>query len=339
MAQITETGTIDLKAQKAGHDDAAKTATDYITEISAADGVKVHSAGNTSTFVQIASTFIDFVRSGVSGLKLWLDGTAAKVRVGLENAGHSIFSSEGMEVYTDSTTKVAKFGADGAQVGKDSNCVKVESNGIGLVNDSMKAVKVSSTVTQYIKQGIIDFLPDETGTTGNAQTGISGGWYNASSTEVSDIEIFAAAPNQVGASVLVESNTDGTNRVKISPELYVDGKVNNHSALKTLWSGTWSSGTLKVAGISGYKMLEISFASEGTHAQCFVTGSGTNGYVRGSNSYCTAGTITDYIVGLDLNMNTDTLTWKACKKRPMTISSKAVGTIANLTVTSIIGIL
>jgi len=117
------------------------------------------------------------------------------------------------------------------------------------------------------------------------------------------------------------------------------GKVNGHAAHKTLWSGTWSSGTLKVDGISDYKMLEISFASEGTHAQCFVTGSGTSAYVRGSNSYTDGSSIVDYIVGLDLNMNTDTLTWVACKKRPMTISSKTVGTIANLTVTSIIGIL
>ena len=115
----TETGTIDLKAQKAGHDDAAKTATNYITA-DPTDGIKVHDSGDVTTFVQIASGVIDFVRSGVSAMKMWVDNSVAKVRVGLETAGHSVFSPEGMEVFADADTSVASFGAEGYRVGDES---------------------------------------------------------------------------------------------------------------------------------------------------------------------------------------------------------------------------
>ena len=117
------------------------------------------------------------------------------------------------------------------------------------------------------------------------------------------------------------------------------GKVNNHSALKTLWSGTWSSGTLKVAGISDYKMVELTFQNAATHATCFVTGSGTSAYVRGHGGYADATYVSDYFVGLDLNMNTDTLTWKACKLRKQKHADKSFDAFSNLVVTSIIGIL
>jgi len=97
-------------------DDATKTATNYITA-DPTDGIKVHDSGDVTTFVQIASGVIDFVRSGVSAMKMWVDNSVAKVRVGLESAGHSVFSPSGMEVFTDANTSVASFGS-AARIGK-----------------------------------------------------------------------------------------------------------------------------------------------------------------------------------------------------------------------------
>jgi hypothetical protein len=106
-------------------DDAAKTAKNYIS-IDPVDGIKVHDSGDVTTFVQIASGVIDFVRSGVSAMKMWVDNSVAKVRVGLESAGHSVFSPEGMEVFAYDETagepvSTAKFGAGGSRVGAESS--------------------------------------------------------------------------------------------------------------------------------------------------------------------------------------------------------------------------
>ena len=109
-------GTLDGKASTTDVANAAKTATNYI-EANPTDGIKVHDSGDVTTFVQIASGVIDFVRSGVSAMKMWMDNSVAKVRVGLETAGHSVFSPEGMEVFTDADTSVASFGS-ASRIGK-----------------------------------------------------------------------------------------------------------------------------------------------------------------------------------------------------------------------------
>lgn len=111
--------------------DAKKTATNYITA-DPTNGIKVHNAGDSTTFVQIVSGTIDFVRSSVSAMKMWLDGTVAKVRVGIESAGHSIFSPDGMEVFTDATTSVAKFGSE-ARIGEENTShIKLDTTGVGI---------------------------------------------------------------------------------------------------------------------------------------------------------------------------------------------------------------
>ena len=109
-------GTLDGKASTTDVANAAKTATNYI-EANPTDGIKVHDSGDVTTFVQIASGVIDFVRSGISAMKMWMDNSVAKVRVGLETAGHSVFSPEGMEVFTDADTSVASFGS-ASRIGK-----------------------------------------------------------------------------------------------------------------------------------------------------------------------------------------------------------------------------
>lgn len=111
--------------------EAKMTATNYITA-DPTDGIKVHNAGDSTTFVQIVSGAIDFVRSSVSAMKMWLDGTVAKVRVGIESAGHSIFSPDGMEVFTDATTSVAKFGSE-ARIGEENTShIKLDTTGVGI---------------------------------------------------------------------------------------------------------------------------------------------------------------------------------------------------------------
>lgn len=86
--------------------DAARTATGYIVDIS--DGMMVHPEGDETTGWRMG-TAIELLRSGASYIKAWLDGAAAKVRVGLEAAGHAVLSPDGMEVYKGGAS-VALFG-------------------------------------------------------------------------------------------------------------------------------------------------------------------------------------------------------------------------------------
>ena len=106
---------------------------------------------------------------------------------------------------------------------------------------------------------------------------------------------------------------------------------------KTLWSGSFNSDTLQVSGLRNYHAFEITFSGAATHALCFAAGSGATGYLRGTGSYCTTTTITDYIVGLNVDWDTETISWVNCVSRQMNISSKAI-TTGSLTISSIIGI-
>lgn len=105
-----ETGTLDLKALKIGHGDASTKATNYI-EATASDGIKVHNSGDSSTYVQIVSGAIDFVRSGVSAMKLWAAAAVSKIRLGDEGGKHiTIDSSSGVAV-KDGNDEIAGFGS------------------------------------------------------------------------------------------------------------------------------------------------------------------------------------------------------------------------------------
>ena len=109
-------------------DEAAKVAGNYIVS-TASNDVWIHTEGHgpdadgnatSDTYGWRIGSVFELVRAGLSYLKMWVDNSVAKVRVGLESAGHSVFSPEGMEVFTDADTSVASFGAEGYRVGDES---------------------------------------------------------------------------------------------------------------------------------------------------------------------------------------------------------------------------
>lgn len=146
-----ETGTLDLKALKIGHGDASTKATNYIEADSS--GIKVHKQGDSNTYVQIVSGAINFVRSGVSAMKLWVDNQAAKVRIGVEAAGHAIFSPDGMEIFdydstlsTPAAVSIAKFGKSETRVGtSDGKHVDINSDGMVVKSNTTEIAKIGSS--------------------------------------------------------------------------------------------------------------------------------------------------------------------------------------------------
>lgn len=93
-------------------DAAGQTADTYLSTVDST-GLMVHPANDSTTGWKISSA-IELLKSGVSYIRMWLEGNPAiaKLRLGLESAGHAIFSPDGMEVFSDSTTSVAKFGTE-----------------------------------------------------------------------------------------------------------------------------------------------------------------------------------------------------------------------------------
>lgn len=148
---------------------------------------------------------------------------------------------------------VASFGTNGAQVGKSSNCVSVDSGGIGITNDSLKAVEITSTVTQYTKNGELEFIPDVTGQSGNPVSKITGGWTDLGSAEETSISIHAHSPLQTGATITLSSLTDGTSEIAVDASKLV-WSINSNPILKVI---TASSAAQSITANNG-KVVSIS---------------------------------------------------------------------------------
>ena len=133
---------------EAAIEEAAKVAGNYIVE-TATNDVWIHSEnhGPNSSGVATADTYgwrigsvFELVRAGLSYFKMWVENSVAKVRVGLENAGHSVFSPSGMEVFTDSTTSVAQFGSTARIGNENSTRLLADERSLNLLNYVGEAV-------------------------------------------------------------------------------------------------------------------------------------------------------------------------------------------------------
>ena len=100
-------------------DDASKVATNYI--VADSNGIKIADANpsTASTYLQLASSFLEFVRGGASMLKLWLDNSVAKIRVGAETGFNTLTDDEGIKI-RNGTTVLSQFGTSLIELGKNS---------------------------------------------------------------------------------------------------------------------------------------------------------------------------------------------------------------------------
>lgn len=106
-------------------EDAALKATAYITDI-ANDGVWVHpeNYGPNSSGQAVSTTYgwhisdaIELFRAGVSYIKMWVENSVAKLRLGRSDQGHVIIDEDGLDAYNSDGVTVARFGTDGAEIG------------------------------------------------------------------------------------------------------------------------------------------------------------------------------------------------------------------------------
>ncbi len=122
---------------------AGNKAENFITEISN-DGIWVTpsdakpsngQAVSTTTGWHISSV-LEYFKQGASWVKLWVESSVAKLRLGLESSGHVVLDSSGMEVKTDASTSVASLGST-ARIGKaDAYNVKVTSSKLAFCSST-----------------------------------------------------------------------------------------------------------------------------------------------------------------------------------------------------------
>lgn len=134
-------------------DEAATTATKYITDISD-DGIWVTPEGAEPEGGEAVSTTsgwhisgaIELFRAGVSMFRAWVDGTVAKVRIGSEDSGHLVLDSDGISI-NDPSYEVASIkrrtggaaiglGNAMASSGKDASVYAYSEDGIAHVGMS-----------------------------------------------------------------------------------------------------------------------------------------------------------------------------------------------------------
>lgn len=86
---------------------AAKTATNFISTVDST-GIMVHPNGNTTTGWKISNA-IELLRNNDSYMKLWIDDSVAKIRIGDEDQGHIIIDNDSVDV-RDGDNVLATFG-------------------------------------------------------------------------------------------------------------------------------------------------------------------------------------------------------------------------------------
>ena len=141
-----------------------------------------------------------------------------------------------------------------------------------------------------------------------------------------------SGPRHTGATTISAGGRD-TAYVAVFPE---EGDGTSYQiwhkgmTFKSLWDGSWSSGTITVPGIQDYNMFRIVMEGQGTVITAYRWGS----HLRGIGGYVSsAGNKLAYLFTATLSGNT--LTWVDCVDIYINNSS----TVDPLTVTTIYGIL
>lgn len=126
----TQTGSYDFKAAKAAHDDAAKTASDYITEITD-EGIKVSPNGLKNVdWSQITPNGMEIYKTAESVAKF-----GQETRIGSEAYSHQTLGADGYNLYqgADSVFAIEPYGPETATVIPYDSAVTVPANGNQII--------------------------------------------------------------------------------------------------------------------------------------------------------------------------------------------------------------
>ena len=108
-----------------------------ITEVDQ-NGVKVHPSSQDGSQ---SHPIVDYTLMDTEGTHIYESGTEVAsfgqtARIGASSSGHTVVDSTGMEVFSDSTTSMAKFSSSGARIGAENGArVSIGSDSMTVTND------------------------------------------------------------------------------------------------------------------------------------------------------------------------------------------------------------
>ena len=139
-------GTIDLKSLKT----ASTEATNYVTDIDN-NGISVHPKGSDSNKITISDA-IEIFKNTISYLKIWIDNTIAKIRIGKENSSHFLIEDGKISGYGNASNIYFETGDSGERV-KQTYIGDGSTKNFGIMSaTSLIGVKVNgSTVSATLK--------------------------------------------------------------------------------------------------------------------------------------------------------------------------------------------
>lgn len=103
-----------------------------------------------------------------------------------------------------------------------------------------------------------------------------------------------------------------------------------YGGASTLWSGTWSSGSITVPNTDKYRLFQITMSGQGTTVLAMKNGT----YIRGIGGYSSGSSIINYYFSATISGNT--WTFVSCESLNQTSSNASPTDVA---VTSIVGII
>ena len=190
---------------------------------------------------------------------------------------------------------VARFGSDGAQIGKSSDCVTIDNDSFTITNNGTETLSVSGVETQYLKNGAIDFIPS--GLTSEPHLSINGGWTDlGGGLKDASIMITVRMPRTTGASVEVYSDSNNENYVKFDCDIKTTGAVNlSHTLTTQTYTKAYTAAANSLSGAitiniskTGYTPLGIvGFACGSSGAameQASISGTTATLYIRNVTS-------------------------------------------------------
>ena len=133
--------------EKYASDQAAQTATSYITYVNATDGIKVHNASDTTNYLQLNSSAISMYKGSTKIFNVDNNGYVAVGKVGASK--RNVYITDSAVQIRNNTSVLAEYGSDIrlGEVGADKKNIYISPDtGIDIRNDTTSLANFSDTV-------------------------------------------------------------------------------------------------------------------------------------------------------------------------------------------------
>jgi len=271
--------------------DAAKTATSYITDIDSNKGITLKPADSTGNdYLMMNSNAIAFYRN--SSTNSCVNLTDDTFRIGLLASGHSTVKSDGLHVWTGAestaTNEVAKFGAESRIGASNDRHVEIKSGGMQVYNAS----SVIFHVGYGSAQGTSGMSLGSYITFGTRKSGSAVGHLSVAIGEdvISDYYVTAAFGGETKASDTYDfacgykTKADGGAAFVCGEESQVTGRASFASGYQCLAQNDWATATGWGTTTNSYAQTVVGMYNKLSSSAMFIVGNG-GGTSNRSNAF------------------------------------------------------